>query len=230
MPSVRVSDVMTDVPLTIGPEASFREAVRRLMFHKISGLPVVNGDGRLIGIVTEADLMTKETHDILPAGSTKWRLVRRLGAHLRAGTHGRNGVTRVEDVMSREVVTVSPGDQLHTASRRLAQSGYRRLPVVNDQGHVVGILSRHDVLEVLDRSDAELEAAVREILDRSLYVRPDAEIALKVADGVVTLRGTVHLESDVRIVGSIVDSVDGVIDVHNELTFRKADPRMHAVG
>ena len=219
MISRKVRNVMTHEVITVDEQAPFTEMVRRMAVHKVSALPVLNGAGRLVGIVSEADLLHKEEYQDLE-GERHWLETRRERA-ARAKAAGR----RAADVMSTPVVTIDPEATVAEAARRLARHRVKRLPVVDALGGLVGIVSRADLLRLYLRDD---EAIHREILDevllRALWIDPMA-VVVKVDDGVVTLVGQVESASLVPIVVHLTRTVPGVVDVVNRLSFPVPDER-----
>jgi CBS domain-containing protein len=189
---------------TIEKSASLKEAARILIERRISGLPVVDEHGDLVGIVTEGDVLHQETlrH---PATTLKSFL---QGAEERA--------LSVEQAMTKKVKTI--GDEAdHTEAARLMEtSGVKRLPVTNSDGRLVGILSRSDILKVFARGDSEISQEIRsEVIERILWLEP-ASLTVDVADGVVTLEGTVPTKSDSRILEEMTRRIDGVVGVSAE--------------
>ena len=140
---MRVRDVMTTDVVTVGPEATYGETVDRLLAHDVSGLPVTDHAGTLLGIVTEADLVSREAY-----GSQRRRalglVVDYLRGHDPAWVRRASGAT-ARELMTPVVTTASPDDDLRTAARRMLERGHKRLPVVA-AGRLVGIVSRRDLL------------------------------------------------------------------------------------
>jgi CBS domain-containing protein len=213
MISRKVRNVMTHEVITIDEQAPFTEIVRRMAVHKVSALPVINDDGRLVGIVSEADLLHKEEYQDRE-DPRHWLETRRERA-ARVKAAGRRAV----DVMSTPVVTIDPDATVAEAARRLARHRIKRLPVVDDQGRLVGIVSRADLLRLYLRDD---EAIHREIVDevllRALWINP-ATLLVRVEDGVVTLVGHVERQSLVPVIVHLTRTVPGVVDVVDQLSF-----------
>jgi CBS domain-containing protein len=213
MISRKVRNVMTHEVITIDEQAPFTEVVRRMAVHRVSALPVINTDGRLVGVVSEADLLHKEEYQG-QEDSRHWLETRRERA-ARAKASGRRAI----DVMSTPGVTVDPDATVAEAARRLARHRIKRLPVVDHQGRLVGIVSRADLLRLYLRDD---EAIHREIVDevllRALWIDP-ANVLVKVDDGIVTLVGHVERQSLVPVIVHLTRTVPGVVDVVDQLTF-----------
>ncbi len=210
-----VADIMTREVVTVTPETTLREAAITMLQHGVSGLPVVDGEGSLVGIVSEADFVDQEaTHD----WASRYRLLDPLYGR---GERALAAAERVGDVMTRSLLTVRPDARVAEAARRMA-SGVKRLPVVAD-GALVGIVSRADVLRVFAREDGDIAAEVRELLERRLLPVEPGEVQVAVVDGVVTLRGAVDARVDAAILADLVGRFDGVVRVDNQLEWEVDD-------
>ncbi|MGZ4103637.1 MAG: CBS domain-containing protein [Actinomycetota bacterium] len=221
---MRVEDVMTRDVVTVREDAPFRDIVEKLLSNDISGMPVVDGNGRVVGIVSESDLLAKEA---FPRGHGQSPLSRLLAGvtDLREGANREKALgLDARDLMSGRVIKASPEEGLPAAARRMLEHGVKRLPVIKE-GRLVGLISRHDVLRVFATTDGELAGVVSEFLRRCMYVPPDHLVRVRTEGGVVTLEGTVQHESDIRVVGSLVAALDGVIGVENHLLYRYPDPK-----
>ncbi|WP_217711459.1 CBS domain-containing protein [Actinomadura sp. NAK00032] len=203
---------MTSDVVTVSPDASFKDVISVLADREISGAPVVDGEGRVIGVVTEADLLRKAA----PGRSGKpYRKSRLMREPPKATTAG--------EAMSSPAVTTTEDTSIAEAARSLCRLGFKRLPVVDRDGRPVGIVSRADVLRVFLQTDAQIRNEVtHEIVVQSLWLDP-AEVEVSVRDGVVTLRGRVPLASLVPIAERLTASVDGVIRVINKLDYDEDD-------
>ncbi|MEX2557750.1 MAG: CBS domain-containing protein [Actinomycetota bacterium] len=227
---MRVDEIMTTSVKTIGEYEPFKRAAELMLEADVSGIPVVDDTGRLVGIVTEADLISKEAY---PRTSGN-RLLRALATALLdpvAGWRRKAEGTTVGQVMTTGVKTVEPQDHVRFAARSMLEHGVKRLPVVDEKGMLVGIVSRHDLLWIYHRSDSALQEAVRKILDRTFFLPPENDVTVLAKNGIVTLHGTVFRESDVEVAPAIVRGVEGVVDVVTDLEYREKDPmvqRRHA--
>jgi CBS-domain-containing membrane protein len=216
---MKVRDVMTTSVVTATPDTPFPDLVDRLLQHGISGLPVVDDDARLVGIVTEADLVSKEAY-----GGRRRRPLELLArGHTRWATKGRGRTAR--DVMTKKVETARPDEDLRSAARRLVEHQIKRLPVV-DEGTLVGIVSRTDVLRQLHRSDDDLARDIAGMLADPMRAPEAHTVEVSVTDGVVTLRGTLRFPMDLPWLSAMVWQIPGVVDVCNEATGREPDPRI----
>ena len=151
-----VKDLMTPQVVTIGPETPFKEIVARLANHRVSAVPVVDDDGLVLGVVSEADLLLKEEFPDPDADTPLfWTKRRRL-------ERDRAAATTARDLMSIAVVSIAPEATVAEAARRMHSAGVKRLPVLDERGRLVGIVSRADLLKVFNRPD---QAIRREIMD-----------------------------------------------------------------
>src|SRR5947199_612461 len=116
-----------------------------------------------------------------------------------------------------------PAEPLRSAARRMVDGKLRRLPVIDD-GRLVGILTRGDILRVFARPDAVIKKAIERLLAERAYTSPRHELEVDVADGIVTLRGLTERLQDVDAIGALVEQMDGVVALDNLLGFRKVDP------
>jgi CBS domain-containing protein len=203
--------MVTDVAVVHG-DTPFKDIVVLLAERHISGVPVIGKDQSVVGIVSESDLLhgTTDEHKPFWAG----------------GRHGYHPHTVAAEMMTSPAVCVHPDTTVTHAAKLLAEEGVRRLPVVDADGALVGIVSRRDVLGVFLRSDRDLRAEIlHEVFERSLWM--DAtEASVEVQSGVATLRGQVEAKSLVEIAGSLTQAVDGVVDVHNLLTYEREDAKL----
>ncbi|MFI9615262.1 CBS domain-containing protein [Streptomyces sp. NPDC052023] len=205
-----VSDVMTHTAVAVGRDAPFKDIVGLMEQWKVSALPVLEGEGRVIGVVSEADLLPKE--EFRDSDPDRLTQLRRLPDLAKAG-----GV-KAQELMSTPAVTVHADATLAQAARIMAQRGVKRLPVVNAEGMLEGIVSRADLLKVFLRSDEELADEVRREVVAPLFPVPVEPIRVEVNDGVVTLTGRVRDTSLVPVAARLVRAVEGVVDVEFHLT------------
>ncbi|MFE1248461.1 CBS domain-containing protein [Streptomyces sp. NPDC058735] len=200
-----VSDVMTHTVVAVGRDASFKDVIKLMQEWKVSALPVLEGEGRVIGVVSEADLLLKE--EFRGSDPDRFTQMRRLTDLAKAG-----GMTAA-DVMSTPAVTVHADATLAQAARVMAQRKVKRLPVVNAEGLLEGVVSRADLLKVFLRTDGEIAEEIRQEILAPLFPAPLEPVRVEVADGVVTLTGTLRDTSLVPVIARLVRSVEGVVDV-----------------
>jgi CBS domain-containing protein len=212
---------MTRTVVTAQADTPLPELIDEMLHYGVSGIPVVDSKWRLVGIVTEADLISKPAY-----GGRRRRALAVIGDLL----HGREQrwlskakAVTAGQIMSTAVATAAPNDTVQVAARLMIEAGVKRLPVVDDD-RLVGIISRADVLRAMHRSDEELQAEITSVLRDPLRAPECALVEVTVADGVVTLRGTVPFPIDVPVLSAIVWRLPGVVDVHNELTPEEPNP------
>jgi CBS domain-containing protein len=208
-----VKDLMTTQVVTIGPATPFKEIVARLANQRVSAVPVVDDDGRVLGVVSEADLLLKEEFPDPDADIPLWWTKRRrLEREKAAGATAR-------DLMSVAVVSIAPEATVAEAARRMHTAKVKRLPVVGEGGRLVGIISRADLLKVFNRADRAIR---REIMDEVIvgeFLMNPSRFFIHVDDGVVVLQGRVERRSLVPYLVRAVHGVEGVVRVQNRLTY-----------
>ncbi|KQX12157.1 hypothetical protein ASC82_12930 [Streptomyces sp. Root431] len=205
-----VADVMTKKVVAVLPGAEFKEIVAAMERWKVTAVPVVEGEGRVVGVVSEADLLLKEEFHDHRLGLVEQ--MRRLDATAKAGSR------RAQDLMTSPPVTVAPGASLPQAARLMAAHRVKRLPVVDTNGTIQGIVSRSDLLKVFLRPDEDLAADVRHDVVEHLFPLSRHQVDVRVDAGVVTLSGEVHDSTLVPLAARLTRAVEGVVDVRCELT------------
>jgi CBS-domain-containing membrane protein len=208
---------MTCDVVTVDEDTPFKEITQLLADCRISAVPVLDSDGRVVGVVSEADLLRKEEYPEGPPGGWRFEGRRRRATRAKA-----TGDTAVE-LMTAPAITVAPDASLAEAARLLHRHQIKRLPVLDPAGPLVGIVSRADLLKVFLRSDDQIAREVRQdVLRRALWVDPDT-IDVEVGDGVVTLTGQLERRSLIPITVSLVHGLAGVVDVVDRLGFEFDD-------
>jgi len=221
-----VAEVMTTDVVSVPESAGYKEIVEALANREVSAVPVVDDDGRVIGIVSEADLLFKAQYAGQPQPTARlWDRKRVRTARTKAGAD------TAADLMSSPAIAINPRDKVTTAAKLMDAEKVKRLPVVDEHGQLVGIVSRGDVLRLFLRDDEDIRREVRdEVLIRTLWIDPDA-ITVEVTHGVVTLGGTVDRRSTIAIVVEVVQSVAGVVDVVSHLSYHYDDRKpKHPTG
>jgi len=212
-----VQDVMTREVITVGPDTPYREIVNLLAQHKVSAVPVIDDFRRVLGVVSEADLLNKIefTGGDAEARLFEWGTKKAKRAKAHAGT--------AAELMTEPAVTVQPGSSLTNAAKLLDSEHVKRLPVVDELGHLVGIVARSDLLALYLRPDHEVrEDIIENVLRQMLWIDP-LEVEVDVADGVVTLTGLVDRKSTAETAVYVINTVPGVVRVVDKLAFRYDD-------
>jgi CBS domain-containing protein len=216
MSRLKVSDVMSVDVASVPESATFREIVGLIEERRVSGLPVVDATGRVVGVVSEADLLAKMKYSGSGEGHTLFESRRHRAAIDKAG-----GVAAYE-VMTKPPVTVLPGTSVVLAARLMDSSRVKRLPVVDESGRLVGIVTGQDLVKVFLRDDTAIAVDVRTDLGRVFGSTPSS-VSVRVVDGVVTLTGELDRRSLVPVMVGLAERVDGVVEVVNHLTYRYDD-------
>ncbi|MEV6019237.1 MULTISPECIES: CBS domain-containing protein [unclassified Streptomyces] len=210
-----VSDVMTQTVVAVGRDAPFKEIVRTLEQWTVSAMPVLEGEGRVVGVVSEADLLPKEEFRDEEQSLSEQRT--------RLQDTAKAAATKAAELMSTPAITVHPDATLAQAARIMALRHVKRLPVVDDIGMLQGIVSRADLLKVFLRPDDEIAEEVRRTVVSSLYPSAAGAVDVRVHEGVVTLRGRVRDISLTPVAVRLVHAVEGVVDVEAQLTGESED-------
>lgn len=208
-----VGDVMTAQVVTVAPHTAFKDIAILFAQHHISAVPVIDEQRHVLGIVSETDLLSKESELAEPGGH--WQLPGTRLHRLRA----KAGMTRAQDLMSTPARTVGPDETIPSAARLLQQHGINRMPVVDADGVLIGIVSRHDLLSLFVRSDHDIATDVRQqVIAGALQAETNA-ISADVTDGVVVLNGRLDRKSLVPMTIALTRRVEGVVDVISHLTY-----------
>lgn len=186
-----VADVMTKDPVTIGPATSFKACANLMRIHELSAVPVVDRRSRIVGIVSEADLLAKEAE---PA-------------------RGKAKAMKAAELMTADLITTTAGAPLTTAASLMFQHHVKVLPVVDPQRHVVGVVSRAQVLKVFLRSDESIrKEVVRSLGDASSITLADS--AIEIRDGVVHAYGVAESDSAAELIVQRIMAIPGVVGVN----------------
>ncbi|WP_306205011.1 CBS domain-containing protein [Actinoplanes sp. RD1] len=207
-----VDDVMTKAVVAVPGAATYRELVDLLVGRRFSAVPVVDDGQRVAGIVSETDLLRKIEY----AGAEEPRL---FEGRRRRGERAKAAATTAAELMTAPAVVIRTGSTVAAAARLLDAEHVKRLPVVDDEGRLIGIVTRGDLLKVHLRADDDILADLR-----TGALQPYADtVRAEVADGLVTLRGQVVRWSAVESLERQVRQVPGVVAVRNEVGFELDD-------
>lgn len=215
-------DVMTSTVVTVDPGASIQDAARLLMEHRVSGLPVVDGSGRVIGLVTEADLIVRQKS---PARRASWWHRFLADPEQLAEEYRKTAGSTVGDVMTARVVCVDPRTPIQAIAALMERRGIKRVPVVSE-GRLVGIVSRADLVkalatgargQVMPVADAEIVRAINDRLDAEPWAHRSG-VMVKSEAGVVEVWGLVESESEKAATAAAARTVSGVRAVRNYLS------------
>jgi CBS domain-containing protein len=207
-----VNDVMTEAVVSVDQAASYRSVVDTLIKHRVSAVPVVDAFQRVTGLVSEADLLRKIEY----AGDEEPRL---FEGRRRRGQRGKALARTAADLMSAPAVTALVGTSIPAAARRMDAENVKRLPVVNELGRLVGIVTRSDLLKVHLRPDDDIRADIETgVLRGSLAGRADG-VTVAVDEGSVTLTGEVARWSTTDEAARLTRQIPGVVEVADKVSF-----------
>lgn len=195
MKHMKVGGLMTDEVVSAVPAASFREVAKMLAEHDISGVPVLDEDDHVVGVVSESDLLAR--HELT-----------------------------ARELMNTPAVTIHAEETVADAARLMVRRGVERLPVVDEEERLVGIVTRRDLLCVYLRPDAEIRHRIREDVLADALDLPEDAVDVHVLDGVVTLGGVVRRRSQALMLVGLAERVDGVVAVVDRLSFHEDDTRL----
>src|SRR5579884_810467 len=196
---MRVDDVMSREVIALPARASLKEAARLLLEHRISGVPIVDDRRRLVGVLSESDLVAKEGGEDSSEAS-------KLEARL-AG-----------EAMTAPAKTIAPWRSVASAAAQMLAEGVNRLPVVDGDGRLVGIVTRADLVRAFARGDDDIAREIREdVLHRILWLRDPSAVTVGVEDGKVVLGGSVDTRADAELVATFVSQVPGVVEVESSI-------------
>jgi CBS domain-containing protein len=213
---MKVQDVMTTDVATIGPDAPLKEAALELVRRRISGMPVVDGDRNVLGIVSEADILAKEGDDRRGGGGFLQWLVDPGDPWITA----RFDAVTVGDAMSQPALTITAERPLADAATMMLDEGINRLPVVDDDGKLIGLVSRGDLVRAFARPDDEIRHEIEEdVIRKALWLDPST-VTVTVSNGIVTLAGEVASAADAELLPTFTRKVPGVVEVSSTLTHR----------
>ncbi|ATL32236.1 CBS domain-containing protein [Streptomyces formicae] len=221
----KIGSVMTSEVVSARYGTPFKEVARLLDTHRISGLPVIDADDKVIGVVSETDLLVREAE--APAPEQPPRRFRLRRKHPVARKDRSKATARTAgQLMSRPPVCVHSGKSIAEGARRMAQHRVERLPVIDDEDRLVGIVTRRDLLQVFLRPDDGIRhEVIEQVLVQALWLAPQT-IDVQVRDGVVTLDGQVERRSEVPIALHMTREIDGVVAVVDKLTYRVDDSHL----
>lgn len=215
---MKVEDLMVREVVTVAPETSLKDVAAILAERGISGLPVVDAGGGVVGVVSEADILMKEQ---TPAPSRRGLLGRLLGPE-DPGAAAKLAARTAGEAMTSPAVTVGPDASVAETASLMVGRGVNRLPVVED-GKLVGIVTRHDLVRAFTRGDDELAREITEdVILRKFWIAPET-VTVQVTGGVVTLSGEVEKQSLAELLAAFVEHVPGVVAVRSSLSWREAD-------
>ena len=205
-----VRDVMNARVIALKRTADFKEIISVMRQHRVSACPVVNDGGQVIGLVSEADLLFKEADPGTPCGSIRMRWKLSEESKVNAVTAGH--------LMTSPAVTIHADAPVAVAARVMQDRRLKRLPVVTDDGSLIGIVSRADVLSVYERPDADILAEVRTVIMAGEFGLDPASFTVTVTSGIVTMAGMITDPDTALELVARVRHAEGVVAVRDRLT------------
>jgi CBS domain-containing protein len=214
-----VEDVMTADVVAVRTTASYRDLAANLRTHRVSGFPVVDDEGQVVGVVSESDLLAGRHAD--PAFRHHHRHHRHHQPSAAAPTAAdlRSAAPTAADLMTHPPVTIRLDEAVRRAAELMSARKLRRLPVVDRAGRLVGILSRADVLSVFARPDAEIRREISQDVFTDGFFLDPAPFTVTVQDGVVTLAGRLGSAILGRSLVEAIQQLEGVVTVRDRFTY-----------
>ena len=206
-----VKDVMSTHVIAVREMASFKEIATRLREHRVSAFPVIDTGGKVIGMVSETDLLTKEALQGTVPRTLPGLTPQRVRSQVNAVTAG--------DLMTQPAVTIGPDELVSHAARLMYDRRIKRLPVTSGDGRLIGIVTRSDVLSVYGRPDADIQREIAEDLILGTFRCPPDSFTVTVKDGIVTIEGTPETASVGYDIIDAARHMEGVVAVRDRLSY-----------
>jgi len=206
-----VRDVMTTYVVAVRLNATYKEMAARLREFRVSAFPVLDDNNKVIGVVSEADLLTKEALEYSVPGG--------MGGILHGREKAKAAAVVAADLMTKPAVTIGPQEPVSRAARLMYSRKIKRLPVVDDDGRLIGIVARADVLGMYSRPDAEIRRDIIEKVIIGTVLTDPGRFTVTVKDGVVTVEGKPENASLGRDMMEEIRHVEGVVAVRDRLSY-----------
>lgn len=217
--SAKVRDVMTTRVVAVRKNATFKDMAALLTEYRVSAFPVLDDETKVIGVVSEADLLSKEALVADMGSQAAW--LGRIEGSPYHDEFAKAAAVTAADLMTKPPVVVTPDEPVASAARLMYHGRVKRLPVVGEKGQLIGIVSRADVLSVYRRPDEEIRQEItKNVIMNEFFADPD-HFVVAVKDGIVTLEG--YPESAAKGRDIVVEAwhVEGVVSVRDRLTYPK---------
>lgn len=217
---MKIGDLMTTTVITVGPESALKDAAAILAKSRVSGLPVVDARGAVIGVLSEGDIVYRESGGAADEHRFGSRRVPSVQVDSKLAS------TTVGGLMSSPAVTIAPRCPVTEAAQTMIGKRVNRLPVVDDAGQLVGIVTRSDLLRAFVRSDDEVAAEIREdVLHKQLWLEAE-HVRVDVDRGRVRLTGLGETQTDAEWIPILVQRVPGVVSVVSGLSWLDQNGRL----
>ena len=215
--NARVKDVMTTRVVAVTKDARFKDIVALLSEYRVSAFPVIDEQGIVIGVVSEADLLSKEA--LVAAVGAQVARLSQAGGIPHHDDFAKAAAVTAADLMTKPPVVATPYEPVTNAARLMYHGRVKRLPVVGTRGELVGIVSRSDVLSVYSRPDEDIRAEILEnVILNGLFADPD-RFTITVSSGIVTIEGRPETTARGREIVAEAWHVEGVVSVRDRLTY-----------
>ncbi len=209
MPSL-VADVMTFNVVAVRRDAEFKEIVEVMHRRRLSAFPVLDDHDNVVGVVSEADLLPRQAYPARPSA---------VRHDSRRKVPAKAGALTAAELMTSPAITIQARATVSQAARVMQGHQIKRLPVVGDDGKLIGIVSRVDLLGVYDRPDAAIAAEITERVIAGDFVLDPTEFTVGVSGGVVTIAGRVERHAVALSLLEAIWEVTGVVDVRDRLSY-----------
>jgi CBS-domain-containing membrane protein len=205
-----VKDVMTTRVVAVRENASFKEMITKMRDSLVSAFPVIDHAGRVVGVVSEADMLNKEADQASPGT---------FASLLRFHDHEKAAGVTAADLMTSPAVTIGPDEPVADAARLMRDRRIKRLPVTSATGHLIGIISRVDVLSVFCHPDGTIRHEVMDEVVRGGFLVRSQPYGVVVHDGIVTLTGRPETDQAGHDLVERVRRIEGVVTVRDRLSY-----------
>lgn len=209
-----VKDVMSTHVVAVRENASFKDMAARLREQRVSAFPVLDRDNKVVGIVSEADLLAKE--------ALEGELPRAFRGAVHRREQAKAAALTAADLMTKPPVTIGPDEPVTRAASLMYSRRVKRLPVTDEDGKLIGIVSRSDVLSVYSRPDAEIEREITQDLILDKFLCNPESFTVTVKDAIVTIEGEPETTAAGRDIIEAARHVEGVVAVRDRLTYPPA--------
>ena len=206
-----VRDVMSTHVIAVRQSASYKDMAAMLLEQRVSAFPVLDDHNKVIGVVSESDLLTKAALEGTVPGMLQSMVSQR--------EHARASALTAAELMTSPPVTIGPDEPVTEAARLMYSRRVKRLPVTSDEGTLIGIVTRADVLSVYGRADADIQHEIIQDLIQGTFRCDPARFTVTVADGVVTIEGAPETDQAGRDIIGAARHVEGVVAVRDQLSY-----------
>ncbi|HEU6443778.1 MAG TPA: CBS domain-containing protein [Gaiellaceae bacterium] len=207
---MKVRELMYKDVIAVAPETTLKEVASLLVEHRISGVPVVDESRRVLGVVSEADIVLQEQATRPGSRLLDWL----LGGGM--FDRGKLAARTAEEAMSSPPITIGAEKEVFQAARLMTEQEIKRLPVVDAEGTLVGIVTRSDLVRAFARPDDELAREIEDLMHRTLLI-VDEDVQIDVREGAVHLAGELERRSDAELLSRIAARIPGVVSVESTL-------------